>query len=104
MKTMTAADAKNSFGKLLDATQREPVVITKNDRPVAVTLSMTDLMDIAQVEGNESGVEGLARLLERARIHKRITAARQDVAQDRIESMDNRFFDELRVRVQTKRK
>ena len=31
MKTMTAAQAKNSFGQFLDAAQREPVVVTKND-------------------------------------------------------------------------
>ena len=43
MKTMTAADAKNSFGKFLDMAQREPVLITKNDRPVGVFLSLADL-------------------------------------------------------------
>jgi prevent-host-death family protein len=45
MKTMTAADAKNSFGKFLDMAQREPVLITKNDRPVGVFLSPADLED-----------------------------------------------------------
>jgi prevent-host-death family protein len=45
MKTMTAADAKNSFGKFLDMAQREPVLVTKNDRPVGVFLSMADLED-----------------------------------------------------------
>jgi prevent-host-death family protein len=45
MKTMTAADAKNSFGKFLDMAQREPVLITKNDRPVGVFLSLADLED-----------------------------------------------------------
>ena len=45
MKTMTAAQAKNSFGRFLDTAQREPVVVTKNDRPVGVFLSMQDLED-----------------------------------------------------------
>jgi prevent-host-death family protein len=45
MKTMTAAEAKNSFGKFLDMAQREPVLITKNDRPVGVFLSLADLED-----------------------------------------------------------
>ena len=75
MKTMTAAEAKNSFGELLDATMREPVMITKIDRPVAVTLSMDDLKDIAQSGADESGSDALERLIERARIHKRIAAA-----------------------------
>jgi prevent-host-death family protein len=50
MKTMTAADAKNSFGKFLDMAQREPVLITKNDRPVGVFLSMADLEDTIWAE------------------------------------------------------
>jgi prevent-host-death family protein len=40
---MTAADAKNSFGKFLDMAQREPVLITKNDRPVGILFSLADL-------------------------------------------------------------
>jgi len=34
VKTMTARDAKNRFGEFLDAARREPVVVTKNDRPM----------------------------------------------------------------------
>ena len=40
MKTITAAAAKNAFGKFLDMARREPVVVTKNDRPVGVFLSI----------------------------------------------------------------
>jgi prevent-host-death family protein len=43
MKTMTAAQAKNSFGQFLDHAQREPVLVTKQNRPVGVFLSMKDL-------------------------------------------------------------
>jgi prevent-host-death family protein len=43
MKFMSAADAKNRFGQFLETAQREPVMITKNDRPVGVFLSMQDL-------------------------------------------------------------
>ncbi len=45
MKTMTAAQAKNSFGQFLDTAQREPVLVTKQNRPVGVFLSMKDLED-----------------------------------------------------------
>jgi prevent-host-death family protein len=45
MKTMTAAQAKNSFGQFLDFAQREPVLVTKQNRPVGVFLSMQDLED-----------------------------------------------------------
>ena len=40
MDTMTAADAKTNFGALLDKAQREPVIISKNGRPVAVLMSI----------------------------------------------------------------
>ena len=39
MKTVTAKDAKNRFGELMDTVQREPVSIEKHGRPVAVVLS-----------------------------------------------------------------
>lgn len=42
MKTMTARDAKNRFGEFLDAARREPVMITKNDRPVGIMISIED--------------------------------------------------------------
>jgi prevent-host-death family protein len=47
---MTEADAKNSFGKFLDMAKREPVLITKNDRPLGVFLSMADLGGVVWAE------------------------------------------------------
>ena len=46
MKTVTAADAKNRFGQLLDIAQREPVTVTKQGRPAAVMLSVEDYQRI----------------------------------------------------------
>lgn len=45
MKTMTARDAKTHFGEFLDAMQREPVIVTKNNRPVGIMLSIEDAAD-----------------------------------------------------------
>jgi len=45
MKIMTAREAKNHFGEFLDAAQREPVVITKNNRPVGIMVSIQDAAD-----------------------------------------------------------
>ena len=42
MKTVPATEAKNRFGAMLDAAQREPVVIRRQERDVAVLLSMAD--------------------------------------------------------------
>ena len=44
MREVTARDAKNRFGQLLDAAQRTPVSVTKNGRAVTVMLS-TELYD-----------------------------------------------------------
>jgi prevent-host-death family protein len=42
MKVMTARDAKNHFGEFLDSARREPVIVTKNDRPVGIMISIED--------------------------------------------------------------
>lgn len=36
---MSARDARNRFGELLDVVQREPVVVTQTDGPVGVILA-----------------------------------------------------------------
>lgn len=45
MKTISAREAKNRFGELLDTMQREPVVVTKNNRPVGILISIEDAAD-----------------------------------------------------------
>lgn len=47
VKTMTAVEAKNSFGQLLEAALREPVAVTKNRREVAAMFSMEDVRALA---------------------------------------------------------
>jgi prevent-host-death family protein len=49
MKRVAATEAKNRLGALIDEAQREPVVIQRQDRDVAVVLSM------AQFERMRSG-------------------------------------------------
>ena len=46
MTKMSANSAKAQFGKLLDTAQREPVIIEKHGRPVAVMLSTEDYNDL----------------------------------------------------------
>lgn len=45
MKTVTAREAKTHFGELLDTMQREPVLVTKNNRPVGIMISIKDAAD-----------------------------------------------------------
>ena len=42
MKTVAATEAKNRLGAILDDAQREPVIIRRQDRDIAVVLSMAD--------------------------------------------------------------
>ena len=42
MKTLSARDAKNRFGYLIDTARQEPVSVEKHGRPVVVVLSIED--------------------------------------------------------------
>ena len=42
MKSVAATEAKNRLGAILDEAQREPIVIRRHDRDIAVVLSMAD--------------------------------------------------------------
>jgi prevent-host-death family protein len=42
MKTITALDAKNKFGQLIDAAQRQPVTVTKKGRASVIVMSVED--------------------------------------------------------------
>jgi prevent-host-death family protein len=60
MKVMTARGAKNHFGNFLDSARREPVVVTKNDRPVGIMISIEDAKDTLFADffiDKESGYE-----------------------------------------------
>ncbi len=42
MKSVAATEAKNRLGAILDDAQREPVVIRRQERDIAVVLSMAE--------------------------------------------------------------
>lgn len=50
MTRLSARDAKNRFGEMLDAAQRAPVTIEKHGRPVAVVVSAEDYAFIEQMK------------------------------------------------------
>ncbi len=39
MKSVTALEAKNRFGEVMEAAQRQPISITRNGRPSVVMIS-----------------------------------------------------------------
>lgn len=50
ISTVTAKDAKNRFGELLDASRLSPVRITKNGREVAVVMSVEEYKRFEEAE------------------------------------------------------
>ena len=87
MKTMTASAASKEFGRFIDTVQHEPVVITKQNRPVAVTLSMQDAEELFQYRV-EAGIEkGLL-----------------DVKQGRVSPFTPAFADELKQKFRAQAK
>jgi prevent-host-death family protein len=42
MKSVTTTEAKDNLEEILDEAQREPIVIRRQDRDIAVVLSMAD--------------------------------------------------------------
>jgi prevent-host-death family protein len=59
MKTMTASVASKEFGRYLDAAQREPVIVTKKNRPVAVTVSFQDWEELTKLRIERGLSQGL---------------------------------------------
>ncbi len=47
---MPAKEAKNRFGELLEAVQRHPIIITKNNRPVAELRRFSEKTRFEEVE------------------------------------------------------
>jgi prevent-host-death family protein len=60
MKTVSATDAKQRFAAVLDAAQREPVLIRRQERDVAVIISAEEYERIRR--GNN---EELERIMDR---------------------------------------
>lgn len=97
MKTMTARDAKTHFGEFLDAVQREPVVVTKNNRPVGIMLSIQDAADTLIPEmfmDKEAGYDEWFA----ARVSERLAAYDADAASGEHEDVMARVQDRLNAR------
>jgi prevent-host-death family protein len=59
MKTMTASVASKEFGRYLETAQREPVIVTKKNRPVAVTVSFQDWEELTKLRIERGLTQGL---------------------------------------------
>jgi len=54
MKTMTATDAKNRFGELVDMARGEPVRIQRQGRDVAVVLSPEEFRRLTEAAAGKA--------------------------------------------------
>ncbi|MCF6293255.1 MAG: type II toxin-antitoxin system prevent-host-death family antitoxin [Robiginitomaculum sp.] len=66
MKTYSSTDAKREFGDILLRSQRAPISVTRNGKPVAVIVSETEFQEMklqalraALIEGEQSGDAGV---------------------------------------------
>jgi prevent-host-death family protein len=61
MKTMTAREAKNSFGLLIDSARAEPVLIEKHGRGVVMVISVEEYGRLVSVPGASARALGETR-------------------------------------------
>jgi len=107
VKTMTALEAKNSFGKFLTASQREPVTVTKNSQEIGAMFSMEDLQNMAhaylpalELERVQDGDVGLVEaLMRQVYVNNKIAKSKQDFAEGKTFEMDAAYFNNLKSRI-----
>ena len=106
MKTMTAVEAKNAFGQLLEASHREPVMVTKNRREIAAMFSMEDIYALAEVflaeplkaevaAGKQSVIDAVMAQIS---LNQRIEQSRKAISEGQGHRADAAYFDGLRAR------
>lgn len=52
MQTMSAKDAKDGFGRLIDLARMEPVTVEKHGRPVVVVMAVEEYKRLRDSAGN----------------------------------------------------
>lgn len=60
MKSMSAKDAKNGFGLLLDTARAEPVTIEKHGRPVVVVVSVEEFERLQHLDSSRGKRKAVA--------------------------------------------
>lgn len=88
MKTMTATAASKEFGRFIDAAQREPVLLTKKDRPVAVTVSVADWEELVSLRIDRGIAAGLADVAAGLVVEMTDAALEQRLARFRVRSSE----------------
>ncbi len=106
MKTMTAVEAKNSFGQLLEAALREPVAVTKNRREIAAMFSMDDVRALAdsflapslKADVTAGKLDLLDAVMAQIDLNRRLEAGRKAISEGDGIVADATYFASLRDR------
>ena len=54
MQTLTAKEAKNGFGRLIDLARAEPVTVAKHGRPVVVVMAAEEFARLKQAASRQT--------------------------------------------------
>ena len=103
MLVMTARDAKNHFGEALDTVQREPVLITRNNKPVSVMVSLEDIKGTYLADlfaEKEEGYDEWVKAKVTASIQRLETEGSKDRTSDEVH---NSVMDKVRQRLASKK-
>jgi prevent-host-death family protein len=58
MKSMSAKEAKNGFGLMLDSARAEPVTVHKHGRPVVVVVAVEEFKRLKKLETTKAQKRG----------------------------------------------
>jgi prevent-host-death family protein len=66
MKTLSALDLRKKLGTVLDevSLQKEPVMITRANKPLAVIISVEEFEEKVLKKGRESRLKGISQQME----------------------------------------
>lgn len=102
MQILSAKEAKNHFGHLLDTVQREPVLITRNNRPAGLFVSLEEIKGTHLAEMFEQKQDGYDEWLQ-AKVMQSIQNHEQGTSASRsFDEVHGNIMQKLKERLETK--
>ena len=83
MRTMTASEARQGFAEMIETTQREPVVIQRQNRDMAVVMSMKEYERLVHLN-----VAEFQRFCDQVGVQAQAAGMSEEVLQDLLGNAD----------------